>query len=104
MRRIPDLNPRPGQASLFQTGRFHAFFTTSALDTVAADKIHRAHAIIEQVHADLKNSALAHLPLGKFTANVAWLVLAVMAFNLTRAAATLAGPAMGHAWTGRPLI
>lgn len=57
-------------------------------DTVAADKTHRGHAIIEQVHADLKSSALAHLPSGKFTANAAWLVLAVMAFNLTRAAAT----------------
>ncbi len=65
-------------------------------DTVAADKTHRGHAIIEQVHADLKNSALAHLPSGKFTANAAWLVLAVIAFNLTRAAATLAGPAPGQ--------
>jgi hypothetical protein len=56
---------------------------------VAADKTHRGHAIIEQVHADLKNSALAHLPSGKFAANAAWLVLAVIAFNLTRAAATV---------------
>ncbi len=39
----------------------------------------------------MKSSALAHLPSGKFTANAAWLVLAVMAFNLTRAAATLTG-------------
>ena len=59
---------------------------------MTADKIHRRHAIIEQVHADLKNSALAHLPSGVFTANAAWLVLAVIAFNLTRAAATLAAP------------
>ena len=75
--------------------RFHAFFTTTdpeVLDTVTADKIHRRHAIIEQVHADLKGSALAHLPSGKFTANAAWLVLAAIAFNLTRAAATLAAP------------
>jgi len=99
VRRIPDLNLHLGQATLFETWRFHAFFTTSTLDTVAADKTHRGHAIIEQVHADLKNSALAHLPSGKFTANAAWLVLAVMAFNLTRAAATLAGPAMGKATT-----
>ena len=99
VRRIPDLNPHPGQATLFQTWRFHAFFTTSTLDTITADKTHRGHAIIEQVHADLKNSALAHLPSGKFTANAAWLVLAVMAFNLTRAAATLASPAMGKATT-----
>ena len=49
--------------------------TPTILDTVAADKTHRGHAIIEQVHADLKNSALAHLPSGVFTANAAWLVL-----------------------------
>ena len=94
VRRIPDLNPRGkhGQDALFDSWRFHAFFTTTnpdLLDTVAADRTHRAHAVIEQVHADLKNSALAHLPSGKFTANAAWLVLAVIAFNLTRAAATL---------------
>ena len=70
------------------------------LDTVAADKTHRGHAIIEQVHADLKNSALAHLPSGKFMANSAWLVLAVMAFNLTRAAGTLAGGRFTRARTG----
>ena len=65
VRRIPDLNPHTGQATLFETWRFHAFFTTSTLDTVAADKTHRGHAIIEQVHTDLKNSALAHLPSGE---------------------------------------
>ena len=63
------------------------------LDTVAADKTHRRHAIIEQVNADLKGSTLAHLPSRKFTANAAWLDLAVIAFNLTRAAATLTGQA-----------
>jgi len=99
VRRIPDLNrpANPDQASLFQWWRFHAFFTTSDLDTVTADKTHRGHAIIEQVNADLKNSALAHLPSGKFTANAAWLVCAVMAFNLTRAAATLAGGRLAKA-------
>ena len=43
----------------------------------------------DEGRADLKNSALAHMPSGKFCANAAWLVCAVMAFNLTRAAATL---------------
>ena len=99
VRRIPDLNPHPGQDSLFHTWRFHAFFTTSTLDTVIADKTHRGHAIIEQVHADLKHSALAHLPSGRFCANAAWLVLAVMAFNLSRAAAALTGPALAKATT-----
>ena len=95
----PHPRPQPrtdhGQATLFDTWRFHAFFTTTDLDTVTADKTHRGHAIIEQVHADLKASALAHLPSGRFSANAAWLVLAVMAFNLTRAAATLTGAAVG---------
>jgi len=93
VRRIPDLNPKApaGQATLFDTWRFHAFFTTSTLDTVTADKTHRGHAIIEAVHADLKNSAIAHLPSGSFAANAAWLICAVIAFNLTRAAGALAG-------------
>jgi Transposase DDE domain group 1 len=101
VRRIPDLNPPSGegQQALFDTWRFHAFFTTTDADTVTADKTHRGHAIIEQVHADLKNSALAHLPSGRFTANAAWLVLAVIAFNLTRAAATLTGPALAKSRT-----
>ncbi|WP_022884643.1 IS1380 family transposase [Glaciibacter superstes] len=92
VRRVPEGNPKAvtGQATLFDTYRFHAFFTNSTLDTITADKTHRAHAIIEQVNADVKNSALAHLPSGKFNANAAWLVLACIAFNLTRAAATLA--------------
>ncbi|GMA19663.1 hypothetical protein GCM10025862_16840 [Arsenicicoccus piscis] len=94
VRRIPDLNPKKdhGQATLFDTWRFHAFFTTTPhaeRDTVVADKVHRAHAIIENVHADLKASALAHMPSGVFNANALWLTCAVMAFNLTRAAATL---------------
>ena len=102
VRRIPDLNATPGQGTLFDLWRFHAFFTTSdpgVLDTVAADKTHRHHAVIEQVHADLKNAALAHLPSGKFAANAAWLVLAVIAFNLARAAAVIAGPALARATT-----
>ncbi len=107
VRRIPDLNAdkhkAAGQETLFDVWRFHAFFTTvpaEAMDTVTADKVHRGHAIIEQVNADLKNSALAHLPSGVFTANAAWLVCAVMAFNLTRAAATLAGGHLAKATTG----
>ncbi|KQV06460.1 IS1380 family transposase [Leifsonia sp. Root112D2] len=99
VRRIPELNPfdGDGQPTLFDTHRFHAFFTTSELDTVTADKTHRGHAVIEQVNADLKNSALAHLPSGIFTANAAWLVLATIAFNLSRAIGTLAGTELGKA-------
>ena len=106
VRRIPDFHAEThraaGQDGLFDVWRFHAFFTTTdpqVFDTVTADKTHRGHAIIEQVHADLKNSALAHLPSGVFTANAAWLVLAVIAFNLTRAAATLTGTGLARATT-----
>ena len=106
VRRIPDFNAEAhkaaGQDSLFDVWRFHAFFTTAdpkVLDTVAADKTHRHHAVIEQVHSDLKNSALAHLPSGVFTANAAWLVLAVIAFNLTRAAGIVAAPDLARATT-----
>ena len=36
---------------------------------------------------------------GVFTANAAWLVLACIAFNLTRATGTLASPTLGKAVT-----
>lgn len=42
---------------------------------------------------------MAHLPSGVFTANAAWLVLAVIAFNLTRCAGTLAAPDLARATT-----
>lgn len=105
VRRIPELNPKAaqGQPTLFDTYRFHSFFTTidaATLDAVAADKVHRKHARIEQVNADLKDSALAHLPSGKFAANSAWLVAAVMAYNLTRTAGILAAGQFTKARTG----
>lgn len=104
VRRIPELNPaaKTGQDPLFALWRYHAFFTTTDpddLDTVAADKTHRAHAIIENVHADLKSGPLAHLPSSSFSANSAWLVCAVLAFNLTRAGATITGPRLAKATT-----
>ena len=43
---------------------------------------------------------MAHLPSGSFTANAAWLVLAVIAFDLTRAVATLTGQQLAKATTG----
>ncbi|MBM7849379.1 IS1380 family transposase [Arthrobacter roseus] len=105
VRRIPELNPKAtdGQPTLFDTHRYHAFFTTvpaGTLGTVEADKTHRKHAQIEQVNADMKDSALAHLPSGKFAANSAWLVAAVMAYNLTRAAGVLAKGTFAKARTG----
>ncbi len=67
---------------------------------VQAEKTHRAHAIIEQVHADLKHGPLAHLPSASFRVNSAWLVLAAIAFNLTRAAGCLASAIHARATTG----
>src|SRR6266566_1180064 len=75
VRRVRDLNRRAaqGQDELFAIWRHHA------------------HAIVEQVFADLVCGPLAHLPSGHFPANAAWLALAAICHNLTRAAGCLAG-------------
>jgi Transposase DDE domain group 1 len=94
VRRVKRLNPGhvpSGQQELFTTWRYHAIFTNSPLPMLQAEATHRDHAIIEQVIADLKDGPLAHAPSGVFTANAAWLTLAAIAYNLTRAAAVLAG-------------
>ena len=103
VRPIPILNHGSdhGQATLFHTWRFHAFFTTTDLDTITADKTHRGHAIIEGVHADLKDSALAHLPSGRFNANAAWLVLAAN-WRSTSPAPRPPSPAPGWREPGPP--
>ncbi|WP_431791973.1 IS1380 family transposase [Kocuria palustris] len=93
VRRVKRLNTggKTGQEPLFDTYRYHAFITNSTLSAVEADATHRRHAIVEQVIAELKNGPLAHLPLGRFHANAAWLGFATMAFNVSRAAAIAAG-------------
>jgi len=93
VRRVKRLNPTTvpaGQGALFTTWRHHAVFTDSAESMLAAETTHRDHAIIEKVIAELKAGPLAHLPSGQMNANAAWLALAAIAFNLTRAAGTLA--------------
>ena len=77
--------------ALFPVWRYHPFVTNSALPTAEADITHRRHAIIETTFADLIDGPLAHIPSGLFAANCAWLGCAVIAHNLLRAAATLAG-------------
>jgi hypothetical protein len=104
VRRVRRLNPHTGtgsgqqheQDALFATYRHHAIFTDHPGSMLEAEAAHRAHAIVEQVIADLKNGPLAHLPSGVFTANAAWLALAVMAFNLLRAAGALAARRPGQ--------
>lgn len=94
VRRTLERHPDDPQQALFDTYRYHAFFTTQPADTidaVAADEQHRDHAIIEQVHADLHQGPLKHFPSGDFVANSIWLHLAAMTYNLLRAAASLTG-------------
>jgi len=99
VRRVKRLNPatvpakqaKQGvQGELFAAYRHHAIFTDTTLEMLQAETTHRDHAIIEQIHADLRAGALAHLPSASFSANGAWLVLAAIAFNLTRAAGAIA--------------
>ena len=103
VRRVKRLNPDSvpaGQGELFTAWRYHAVFTDSPEPMLGAEQTHRQHAVIEQVHADLKAGPLAHLPSGSFAANSAWLVLAAIAFNLTRAAGALASGFHAKATTG----
>src|SRR3954462_1162368 len=81
--------------ALFPVWRYHPFFTNTELPTAQADIVHRRHAIIETVFADLIDGPLAHLPSGHFGANSAWALCAAIAHNLLHAAGTLAG--QGHA-------
>jgi hypothetical protein len=94
VRRVKRLQPLASdgsaQGELFATYRHHAFITNSTLGTVEADQRHREHARVEQVIAELKDNALAHLPSGKYAANAAWVACAVITFNLARAAAVAA--------------
>jgi DDE family transposase len=100
VRRVKDKNVVADQGELFTAWRYHAFITDSTRQLVAAEKQHRQHAIIEQVNADLKDSAMAHMPSGSFAANAAWLTLAAIAYHLTRAAGCLASLFHARARTG----
>jgi hypothetical protein len=92
VRRVRDL-AKPAtvgeQGELFPAWRYHPFFTDNPAEVLQAEREHRHHAVVEQVIADGKASALAHLPSGKFNANAAWLTLWAMAYNLLRAAGSL---------------
>ena len=99
VRRVKRLNPKnSGQGELFDVWRHHAVFTTSPYQMLQAETHHRGHAIVEQLIADAKASALAHLP-ASFAANAAWTTLWAIAHNLTRATAALASPFHARATT-----
>jgi DDE family transposase len=87
------------QGELFQVWDYHAVFTDTRFDLHTTDEQHRGHAIIEQVLADLNNTALAHFPSGRFAANQAWLTLAALTHNLLRAAGCLASVSHAKART-----
>jgi hypothetical protein len=102
VRRVKRLNPKsapPGQDELFAVYRHHAVFTNSTEPMLLTESHHRDHAIVEQVIADLKSSAMAHFPSARMTANAAWLTCAVIAYNLARAAGVLAGGKLRKART-----
>ncbi len=102
VRRVKRLNPKAApqrQDELFSVYRYHAVFTDSTEPMLIAETHHRDHAIVEQVIADLKRSALKHFPSASFNANGAWLACAVIAHNLARAAGILAGGKLGKART-----
>jgi len=103
VRRVPERNTTKlaaaAQDGLFQVWRYHALFTNQSAPLVEAEKTHRGHAVIEQVFADLKAGPLAHLPSKSFTANSAWLAIATIAFNLTRALGVSAGSRYARAET-----
>ena len=94
VRRVKRIQPLASdgseQGELFAAYRHHAFITNSSFTTVEADQLHRDHAIVEQVIAELKDGPLAHLPSGKYAANAAWVACSVLAFNIARATAVAA--------------
>ncbi|MFI5774748.1 hypothetical protein ACIA74_41115 [Streptomyces sp. NPDC051658] len=87
VRRVRDL-AKPAvvgeQGELFPAWRYHPFFTDQPAAALRAEREHRHHAVVEQVIADSKAGALAHLPSGHFHANAAWLTLWTMTYNLLR--------------------
>lgn len=92
VRRTPKTtnNTSGNTAELFPVYRYQPVFTNSPFDIITADTHHRNRAgTIEQVFADLNNSALAHFPSGRFAANQAWLTLAALTHNLLRATGCL---------------
>ncbi|MEV6013894.1 IS1380 family transposase [Streptomyces sp. NPDC051976] len=102
VRRVRDL-AKPAvlgeQGELFPIWRYHPFFTDQPAPTLQAEREHRHHAVVEQVIADSKAGALAHLPSGHFHANSAWLTLWAMTYNLLRATGVLTSPFHAKATT-----
>ena len=94
------VRPTPGsQLALDVVFDYHAILTDREGDTLAIESDHRAHAVVELAIRDLKAGGLAHVPSGIFTANAAWLALAVLAHNLARWTLAAAGDPWSNATT-----
>jgi len=74
------------QLALFDTRRLH-----KQMDIVAADRTHRQHTIVEQVHTNFKYSALDHLPPERLQPTVRDLCSRPLLFNLMRVELVLLG-------------
>jgi hypothetical protein len=86
------VRPTPGsQLALDVMFDYHAILTDRDGDLLELEADHRAHAVVELAIRDLKAGGLAHVPSGIFTANAAWLALAVLAHNLARWTLAAAG-------------
>ncbi len=92
--------PLDQQALPVPVWRHHAVLTDRIEPLLDVEREHRAHAVVEQSIAELKQGPLAHLPSGDFWANAAWVTLAAMTVNMGRAIATLAGHGLGEATLG----
>jgi hypothetical protein len=94
------VRPTPGsQLALDVVFAYHAILTDRDEPLLALEADHRAHAVVELAIRDLKAGGLAHVPSGKFTANAAWLALAVLAHNLGRWTLAAAGERWSKATT-----
>lgn len=90
--------------SLFDAPRLQVFFTNmgaEAVNAVVTDKIHSRHAGIWQVNADPKTAPWCTCCQVISGANRAWLSIADMASNLTRAAGVMAAGRLGMARTAK---
>lgn len=72
------------QGELFPDWQHFPFATNRAEPIALVEAEHRQHAVVELVIRDLKDSALAHFPSGRFAANAAWSVIAALTHNLLR--------------------
>jgi DDE family transposase len=79
--------PHPGAQLTFTDvdgHRFQCFITDQQHPDIAAlEQLHREHAQVEDAVKTLKASGASHMPFHAFTANAAWLELAILAHNIT---------------------